>query len=330
MTFPNADGTRLVFFSLLLSVVVCSNLACQPGSSTVPVKNDGEPVTRPIAQIDPADEPRELPNAAEEVRSADMSGDAESTGENSEIRILAWNIESNGANPDVIADQLKEMPSYDIYGFSEVRPAGFPAIKSALGNQFFYLYSQSGGDDRLAFAIRKDRFDILDHYEFPEAHGHLINPGNYRSPFVFDLKDRQTNRTFLIMINHLARGRAEMRQEQALALRKWAAGINRPVIAIGDYNFDYVFATDKGNAAMEIFLQDGTYQWLRPDPMIDSNYYDEDQDGVDDYIDSLLDFAFVAGEAKQWDAECDIIVREGDFPDDLQTSDHRPVQVIIR
>jgi len=245
------------------------------------------------------------------------------------LKILAWNIESGGANPDVIAAQLKQMPGYDIYGLSEVRPTDFPTIKAALGTDYYVQYSKSGFDDRLAFAIRKDRFDFIDQYEFTAFGQHVINPGNYRSPFVFEIKDNLSGKQFLVVLNHLARGKAEVRQEQALAIRMWAKDQAQPIIAIGDYNFDYVFATDKGNPAFDVFLEDDVFTWVRPVPMVDSNWYDEAQDGEDDYIDSLLDFVFVAGEAKTWNLKCQIIVREGDFPDDATTSDHRPVELII-
>ena len=43
----------------------------------------------------------------------------------------------------------------------------------------------------------------------------------------------------------------------------------------------------------------------------------------------MLDFAFVAGEAKNWDAQCNVLVRSRDFPDTRYTSDHRPVELII-
>jgi hypothetical protein len=41
----------------------------------------------------------------------------------------------------------------------------------------------------------------------------------------------------------------------------------------------------------------------------------------------MLDFAFVAGPAKGWKAVCKVIVRDGDFPDDEATSDHRPIEL---
>jgi len=40
-----------------------------------------------------------------------------------------------------------------------------------------------------------------------------------------------------------------------------------------------------------------------------------------------LDFAFVANAAKTWKGESDVIVRQGDFPDNEKTSDHRPIIV---
>ncbi|MEM9643709.1 MAG: hypothetical protein AAF989_01850 [Planctomycetota bacterium] len=246
------------------------------------------------------------------------------------IRILAWNIESEGANPKVIAKELSAMPGYEIYGFSEVLPSDWKHIEEALGDEFLFAYSRSGSNDRLAYAIRKDRFEVIKQYEIGRFEDHIINPGNYRSPFVFELRDRITGIEFAVMLNHLARGKSEVRQRQARGLTAWAKAVSLPVIAIGDYNFDFEFSTRRGNGAFEIFQADETWKWVEPKPLIDSNWYDGDGDGKDDYEGSILDFAFLAGQAKGWNARSRVIVREGDFPDDDQTSDHRPIEVIVR
>ena len=47
------------------------------------------------------------------------------------------------------------------------------------------------------------------------------------------LKDKPTGVEFLIILNHLARGNAELRQEQARALRLWVEDQQLPVIGIG-------------------------------------------------------------------------------------------------
>jgi hypothetical protein len=245
------------------------------------------------------------------------------------IRILAWNIESDGANPDVIAEELLAMPRYDLYGFTEVRPIEWPAIKDALGDDYFFRYSKSGRDDRTAFAVRKDRFDMGEYFEIDEYEGAVINPGNYRSPFVFELTDKVSGKDFLIVLNHLARGKAEIRQQQCVAFCQWAKAQTKPVIAIGDYNLDYVFETKKGNEAFDIFMGANVFDWVQPVPLIDSNWYDGDGDGLDDYPGSILDFAFVAGDAKQWKPRSQVVVRAGDFPDDLKRSDHRPIELVL-
>jgi hypothetical protein len=38
-----------------------------------------------------------------------------------ELRILAWNVESDGNDPNVIVNQLHELSGYDIVGLTEVR-----------------------------------------------------------------------------------------------------------------------------------------------------------------------------------------------------------------
>ncbi len=64
--------------------------------------------------------------------------------------------------------------------------------------------------------------------------------------------------------------------------------------------------------------------------MVDTNWADRNSDGKDDYPDSMLDFSFAAGAAKQWELKSDIIVREGDFPDNEHTSDQRPIRTTVQ
>ena len=131
------------------------------------------------------------------------------------------------------------------------------------------------------------------------------------------------------MVNHLARGKEKIRQQQATLLVEWAREQNLPVFALGDYNFDYVFATEQGNPAFVNFMRDNIWRWVKPMEMVDNNWFDnpKEPDGKDDYLGSMLDFAFVAGPAKDWKSSCQIIVRENDFPDDEKTSDHRPYEL---
>ena len=73
----------------------------------------------------------------------------------------------------------------------------------------------------------------------------------------------------------------------------------------------------QGNAAFDEFLSDGVWQWVRPKPLVDTQW--SDRDGVDAYPESCLDIVFVAGAAKEWECQSRVIVRDGDFPDDEMT-----------
>jgi hypothetical protein len=92
---------------------------------------------------------------------------------------------------------------------------------------------------------------------------------------------------------------------------------------------DYDFQTQKGNEAFQVFLAAPNLQWVKPAELIDTNWADPDGDGKDNFPDSVLDFAWVAGSAKQWMPEAVVVVRENDFPDDDRTSDHRPVKLLV-
>jgi endonuclease/exonuclease/phosphatase family metal-dependent hydrolase len=154
-----------------------------------------------------------------------------------------------------------------------------------------------------------------------------------RSPLIAKLHDLAGGSDFWVIVNHLARGENDLRTDQARALRCWAADRKEPVIAAGDFNFDYEFAAAKGNPAFDAMLEEGTWTWVKPDPLVDSNWSEDRRrlgPGVDSYPGSILDFVFVANGAKQWMGESDVIVRPGDFPDDDRTSDHRPIVATFR
>ena len=88
---------------------------------------------------------------------------------------------------------------------------------------------------------------------------------------------------------------------------------------------DFDFHTEKGNETFSIIQRDGIFKWIRPAELIDTNWADHNKDGKDDYPDSMLDFVFVAGPAKEWNVTSKVIVGRNDFPDDQRTSDHQPV-----
>lgn len=251
-----------------------------------------------------------------------------STDSNS-ISILAWNVESGGIDPEVIADQLRELSGYDIYCLQEVANENFDRYTAALGPDFQSVNGRTGRNDRLQISFNSKRFELLETKELMEHRDFILNNGTHRSPLYVRLQDKENGLQFIVMTNHLARGNAELRKEQAIGLREWARDQNVGIINIGDFNMDFDFETERGNDAFPEIIRDNIFTWVRPVELIDTNWADNDGDGKDNYPDSMLDFAFVAGPAKDWNPVCRVIIRDGDFPDDESTSDHRPIELKV-
>lgn len=280
------------------------------------------------------------------------------TARSQEFRLLAWNIESNrpGQSPvsdaKVIASQLEEILKGDatksqIVVLSELDPQDLftytAAIERGFAGPVDLVTSGSGGfrdTDSLLIAVDQSRFEIINAVELHRWRGQRGNfavdePGSEtlgalraRSPLAVKIKDKATELEFWVVGNHLARGEADLRTEQARMLVAWAKDLGQPAISAGDHNFDFDFHTQQGNEAYAAMIDGDIWHWVKPDPLVDSNWSQDrrirDKD-VDRYPDSILDFVFIANAAKNWQAESDVIVRPGDFPDNDKTSDHRPI-----
>ncbi|MGI9516828.1 MAG: hypothetical protein ACR2NP_07285 [Pirellulaceae bacterium] len=298
----------------------------EPGNqpATAPVQRP--PATGPTARL-----PSREPAAQESAAQQDFEH---------ELRILHWNIESGGSHPTLIASQLRQFADdgYHLIALSEVhefrvyddkfdsidRDGRWQSVLGASG------INSGREDDRLMIFFDSSRLKLISSQELNRYDDFILNDGRHRSPLVAHFEDRESNQDFLLLHNHLARGNAEFRQEQAAGLREFARDSSLPLIAVGDYNFDYVFDTRQGNPAFNQFIRDSVWRWIEPEELIDTNWYDPESDGIDNYPGSMLDFTFVAGPAREWSVISRVVVREGDFPDDDQTSDHRPVEVVVR
>ena len=124
------------------------------------------------------------------------------------------------------------------------------------------------------------------------------------------------------MVNHLYRSREGERHKQARLLNEWVAVQTLPVIAVGDYNFDWSIANgeQKHDAGYDLMTANGRWLWVKPDTLTTTQC-----SGWPCRYNSVLDFVFAAGSAQTWRAESTIVVEPGDFPADNTKSDHRPV-----
>ncbi len=243
--------------------------------------------------------------------------------------VIGWNVESGGANPNVIADQIGDFQNCDLWGLSEVanpRDAAKFAATAGLGEDrdkdgqddtFEVIVGTTGGGDRLAIIYNTARLDLIDKEEL-----HHINAnGTHRAPLVARFKGKDVPQEFLFMVNHLARGNNSARHAQASLLNTWATQQTIPVIAVGDYNFDYKVVDGHlpGNRdrGFDNMTANGVFTWIEPTFLVKTQ--------ASPRFNTVLDFVFVSQPAFGWTASSVILVTPGDFPDTNQTSDHRPV-----
>jgi endonuclease/exonuclease/phosphatase family metal-dependent hydrolase len=240
------------------------------------------------------------------------------------ITVIGFNVESGGASVPVLSQVIAKQQGVDVWGLSEVQDKSWldAFVKAAAegegGAKFEGVLGTTGQADRLAVVYNSTRFELVRSLEL-----HHINvSGTVRAPLVAHLRLRSAPQTeFLFMVNHLYRGDAEGRHRQARLLNDWGRQQALPVIATGDYNFDWnVNGGDTDHDPGYDFMTAGdVFKWVRfPSPMVKTQCSN---------FNSVLDFVFLAGPARQWKAESSVL-----FADDAtycdqsrNGSDHRPV-----
>jgi endonuclease/exonuclease/phosphatase family metal-dependent hydrolase len=239
------------------------------------------------------------------------------------LGVGSWNVESGDADPHVVGERLAEFAGVDLWGLSEVLNDSHAAILEAAaeageGANFARLISRSGNQDRLVILYNADRFERLGQDELE----YINIGGTVRAPLLVDLRDRQSGQRFVFMVNHLNRGNAQRRHDQAALLNEWAIQDERPAIAVGDYNFDWAVSGGDGDHDLgyDYMTAQNEWLWVRPTKLTTTQCA-----GWPCAYHSVLDFVFTANGAQDWPARAEIIVVAGDFPDDQTTSDHRPV-----
>lgn len=237
-----------------------------------------------------------------------------------QIRVASFNVESGGADPNVVDDLVADASGIDIWGFSEVQNQNWASIfetaaETGEGANFEQVFGTTGGGDRLVIIFDADRFELVNDFEL----SHINVLGRVRAPLVAHLRERSDGFEFLFMVNHLYRSRANRRHEQSQLLNEWAQNQTLPIIAAGDYNYDWSVTggdTDH-DAGYDLLTANSVFTWVRPAELIKTHC---------SHHDSVLDFVFLAGDARSWTATSEILPADPSYcPDDGSTSDHRMV-----
>lgn len=235
------------------------------------------------------------------------------------LQIVSWNTESGDAQVDVLTDAIAANQGTHLWGFSEVlRRWEGPFLRAAaVGEEhaFDSVMGTTGGADRLLVVYDMDRLERLDSFEL-----HQLNPQRrVRSPLVVHFRDRSTDSQFLFMVNHLYRSRADQRHAQSRGLREWARTQTLPLIAVGDYNYDWHFENGDSDhdRGYDELVADDIFSWVRPQTLVPTHC---------SAYNSVLDFVFVAGAARDWAPSSQILEAQPDYcPDTARQSDHRPL-----
>ena len=239
------------------------------------------------------------------------------------IIVAGWNVGLDDADVNTIGACVAEINGVDLWGLAEVNRTGAvrnleQAAEQGEPGDFAAVTGNSGDAMRLAALYDDTRFDLVDWYEIDA----INTTGNARAPLVLQLRDTTSGVEFLFMVNHLYRSRDAERHKQAQMLNDWVEQQTLPVIAVGDYNFDWEV---RGGAAehdqgYDLMTADGAWKWVRPAQLVTTQC-----SGWPCRYESVLDFVFAGGAAQKWQAQSEIVVAPGDFPDDTAKSDHRPV-----
>lgn len=104
-------------------------------------------LTEPVSQKIVAVESEEQPKQAVPIKPPSSLG---------AIRVLAWNIESGGNDPKVIANELKALQGYDVVCLCEVGSRNFATYQAAYQG-YGSVESKTGGGDRLQIVFDDSR-----------------------------------------------------------------------------------------------------------------------------------------------------------------------------
>ena len=161
----------------------------------------------------------------------------------------------------------------------------------------------TGRADRLAIVFDPERLEQLgDHVE-------LTGAGGSRHPLMAKFRIRKSGKEFFFVANHLQRGKEEIRQTQARWLNDWAEKDDSAIVLAGDFNFDVDPATREGNRAYKLFLERDVFKWVEP-KCLSAGTCPSTGTQCNPKYNSILDFVFLAGAAKDWTGGAIILFAE--------------------
>ncbi|MCB1050027.1 MAG: endonuclease/exonuclease/phosphatase [Acidobacteria bacterium] len=240
------------------------------------------------------------------------------------LHVVSFNVESGQANIDTLTEFVADEQGCDVWGFAEVLDAHWAerleeAAEVGESANFEEVLGTTGREDLLLIVYNTQRLELLKSFELD----HINVRGRVRAPLVALFKDLQSGQKFYFMVNHLYRGNAEGRHLQATLLNTWGKSAKLPVIAVGDYNFDW--EVQNGDQVHDLgydnMIKDHVFTWVRPPKLVKTHSHPD--------YDTVLDFVFLSEQAQSWPARAEIVEGVNGPLDDLFRSDHLPIRAVI-
>jgi hypothetical protein len=99
-----------------------------------------------------------------------------------ELTVASFNVESGGADPVIVAEQIRAQPGVDLWGFSEVKDATWTEVfrrEAQIANPGTALKAitgTTGGADRLAVIYNDSRLRLVRHFELRSGDRRCLRP----------------------------------------------------------------------------------------------------------------------------------------------------------
>ncbi|WP_300530775.1 endonuclease/exonuclease/phosphatase family protein [Maricaulis sp.] len=245
------------------------------------------------------------------------------------LSLATFNVESDvDTQPELVATDLTRISPLHLWALQEVEDqATLDLFVSALNEATGFSYTGQLGTrgsewgDHLAFIYLAEAFQDVSIVELEEV-------GGSRWPLLMTATNWSGQELAFVNV-HFNRGNETVRQGQSRRLREWIEeNQDLAIIALGDFNFDFDFrgARQGGNRAFSIFARGGVASWPQPICMANDNCPATGTQCNPRYQ-NMLDFVFLAGTAKQWNAISQLAFLEENYcrREADGYADHRPV-----
>ena len=263
------------------------------------------------------------------------------------LALATWNVNSMTTSTLRVAEALTLINHIDLWGLCEVRDSEVAAaleeaVDSHPDREFQAILGQSGGQRRLLVLYDASVLEELSHYELAWSNRPWYGPhAEQREPLVVQFRHIGSGAEFLFVVNQLYTGYREevsargldvdqgVNEDQATVLSEWSIRQSLPIIAVGDFGFDWdlepvPFAYGTAgyvtySPGYEALTASGAFSWVVPWNL----------QGTVCPSDLVQDFVFVAHSAGKLNARAQILTYAG-CGELSGMPDHMPVEAFVQ